>query len=421
MYRGNVPDVNAALFPATSRRCLREGLPVSRRTALEDSALRSVFGGPEGARESHLVLSTGRYNTFTRALDEASHAYHDALIEYGLSDETLVFTRVYLSDIRTQMEPLRSSALLRRLRTGAVSIVEQAPALRGPVSLLSYHIETAPASAAGKVVLNHSIDGWRNGVVFTGRHYSMLWTANHSGLGQRDTAVQTREIFRAYASVLRRHSMSLLKSGVRSWIYVRDIDDHYREMVRARRAFFEAEGLTPRTRYLASTGIEGNGRDADSLVTMDTLSYGNLCDGQIVRMEAPENLSPTIAYGVTFERGLRLRFGDRSHLYVSGTASIDRNGDVMYPNDVRRQTERILDNMRVLLAPHGAGLSDMAYLIVYLRDTRFAEKVLDIVSAQVPQGVPLLTVRGAVCRPSWLVEMEGMGIIHDRTQFKPFI
>ena len=77
-----------------------------------------------------------------------------------------------------------------------------------------------------------------------------------------------------------------------------------------------------------------------------------------------------IKYGVTFERGLRVRFGDRSHLYISGTASIDKNGDVIHVSDVKNQRRQTLDNVKALLSPHGARLKDMAYIIVYLRSLK---------------------------------------------------
>jgi enamine deaminase RidA (YjgF/YER057c/UK114 family) len=138
-------------------------------------------------------------------------------------------------------------------------------------------------------------------------------------------------------------------------------------------------------------------------------------------MEALDHLSPTIRYGVTFERGMRIRFGDRSHLYVSGTASIDKDGRTLYASDVRMQTRRALENVRALLAPHGADLHDLAYVVAYLRSFKDGKLVMDIVKTELPPEVPRLFVVGAVCRPAWLVEFEGVGIIPDRTDFPPFL
>ncbi len=167
-------------------------------------------------------------------------------------------------------------------------------------------------------------------------------------------------------------------------------------------------------------GIEGYSREVNSLVAFDAYAIKNLKQEQIIRMEAPENLSPTIKYGVTFERGTRVRFGDRSHLHISGTASIDKNGKVMYLSDVKKQTKRTIDNIKALLAPHGADFNDMAYLIAYIRNFKDRNKVLEVLKKEIPANIPLLLLEGAVCRPAWLVELEGVGIIPDSNDFPEF-
>lgn len=134
--------------------------------------------------------------------------------------------------------------------------------------------------------------------------------------------------------------MTLIDNTIKTWIYIRDIDNHYKGMIESRKAFFMEQGLTPETRYIASTGIGGISKEMDSIISLDDLSISKLKPEQIVPIDALENLAPTIKYGVTFERGILVRFGDRSHLYISGTASIDKNGKVLHISDVKRQTQR---------------------------------------------------------------------------------
>lgn len=116
----------------------------------------------------------------------------------------------------------------------------------------------------------------------------------------------------------------------------------------------------------------------DSIISLDALSISKLKPEQIVPIDALENLAQTIKYGVTFERGIRVRFGDRSHLYISGTASIDENGKVLHISDVKRQTQRTLENIQALLEPQRASMNDMAYLIVYLRSFKDKNKVMEV-------------------------------------------
>jgi len=380
----------------------------------------SSFSTPQGAEEFYMTCDTNDEVPFFRSLEELHTVYSEMLRECGLSEDTQVFCRFYLSDIANQKEELLRSRAGRMARSGAVSIIQQSPLSHGPVSLLAYHVKNAAASYEKKV-LACDTEGWRNGAVLTGKHYALVLTANFSGNGDFDAYNQTGEIFRTFNGVLKDNGLTLLGNTVRKWIYVRDIDNHYNGMVKARREYFAEHGLTSDTRFIASTGIEGKLKETDTLVSLDAISIKNLRREQIIRMEALDHLCPTIDYGVTFERGSRIQFGDRSHLYISGTASIDSAGKILYPGDVIRQTSRTIENIRALLAPHGADLADMAYLIVYLRDFKEQPKVMQVLEREIPPEIPLLFVEGAVCRPSWLVEIEGTGIIPDANEYPPFL
>lgn len=389
------------------------------REAIKPKVISS-FGEDSPTGEYFVALHAPAVNVFSAALDSLLDEYEKTLSEAGLSEDTTAFTRVYLSDIANQKDDLLSSQLFKHLRSGAVSVVEQGPVGEGPIAILSYHIKNSKANLP-RELLNHDPQAWRNGNLIKGNNYKMLWTAGYDGRGEFDSYGQTKDLFNKLTSVLDTYGMTLLDNTVRTWVYVRDIDNHYKGMVDARREYFIEQGLTPETRYIASTGIEGKSRTVDSLLTVDSLSIGGLVPEQIVRMEALENLSPTIKYGVTFERGTRIRFGDRSHFHISGTASIDKHGDVLHLGDVEKQAERTIDNVEALLSPHGADLNDMRYLLVYLRDVHAMDTVENIVRKRVPEHVPVLYLKGPVCRPTWLVEMEGVGIAADDTKYPPFI
>jgi enamine deaminase RidA (YjgF/YER057c/UK114 family) len=335
-----------------------------------------------------------------------------------LNDETMIFSRLFVSDYVNQKGLLDASPLVERLRTGALSVIEEAPVDGGPVALLSYHIRGFGAAPAPTRPNGGNVRGSTS--LFRGKDYSLLFTANHSDGGVFDAYQQTDVIFKDINLAIERSGMNLLDNTIRTWIFVRDIDNHYENMVRARREYFADHGLTERTRYLASTGIEGGGPSPEQLVTVDSLSIGPLAPGQIVRMETPSHMSPTIVYGVTFERGLRVRFGDRSHLHISGTASIDNTGNVLHVGDVAGQTRRAVENVRALLAEQHAALSDLAYLICYVRNLHEWKLVQDVLNAEIGTSIPIVPVVAKVCRPSWLFELEGMALVTDRTAFAPF-
>ncbi len=362
-----------------------------------------------GGTSEHFIIAHSRKNiAFQEALAELLDNYRACLQELGLTEETQAFSRFYLSDIANQNDALLASDILDRCARGAFAVIQQCPLNGSGVSLLAYHIKYS--EPVKRVVTALDNRGWRNTLKISAPNYDLLWSGNFSGFGQLDSRRQSDEIFSSYNQLINDHGMTLLKNTVRTWIYVRDIDNHYMGMVKSRVDYFDEQGLNKSTRYIASTGIEAKLDQVNSLVAMDALSISNLKKEQIIRMEALDMLSPTHLYGVTFERGCRVDFGDRSHFHISGTASIDADGEVVHPGDVSKQAMRVLRNVNALLESQGASLADMTHFIVYLRNITDVDKVTHVLSEVISDDTPMIFVEGTVCRPGWLVEIEGVGI-----------
>lgn len=124
---------------------------------------------------------------------------------------------------------------------------------------------------------------------------------------------------------------------------------------------------------------------------------------------APTHLNPTYEYGVSFERGTFVDYGDRRQVFISGTASINNRGEVMYPGDVRQQTQRMWENVEALLAEAGCTFADVGHCMVYLRDMADYAVVRDLFDRRFPQW-PVVMVHAPVCRSGWLIEMECMAV-----------
>jgi len=262
------------------------------------------------------------------------------------------------------------------------------------------------------------------GKKFKGKNYELTWLTNitsNNGQTSLDAKQQTNDILNTLNRIMKKNNQTLYQNLIRTWIYVRDIDNHYKDMVNSRRELFNDWGLTKQTRFVASTGIEGKNPQASTLISVDALCISNLKEEQIIKMEALEHLSPTIDYNVTFERGTRIRFGDRSHYYISGTASINKEGEVIYLDDVSKQTDRTLTNIESLLKSQKAGIKDITYLIVYLRNLEDLPIVKEVFQKRGILNLPTVLVQGAVCRPEWLVEIECMAIAPDKSKFPIFL
>jgi enamine deaminase RidA (YjgF/YER057c/UK114 family) len=391
---------------------------------LNEQIAISSFRSEAGCCETCIVITPNVFRAqFSDFLLEISRCIDVAVEQAGVSLASLVFSRLYLSDIENQKTEVQKSPLYEQLAGAAFSVIGQPPLTGGSSCLLLYFTEGLVARKLDRIrkADGNGEDTWGNTWVFRGQHYSLLWGANYTAADKCDSEDATRRLFEQLNHELEMNHMSTQHDLLRTWVYVRDVDNRYRGMVDARRAFFEQHGLTADFRFPASTGIEGQAHTVSCLVDMDALAYNKLAAEQIIRMEALEYLNPTIDYGVTFDRGIRIRFGDRSHMYISGTASINKCGDIQHPGDVLKQTERTVVNMSALLEKQGATLRDMAYIILYLRDTVAWSAVKEHLHTLVPAEIPIIPVSAAVCRPGWLIEMEGVAIVRDNAPFPKFL
>lgn len=310
---------------------------------------------------------------------------------------TVRFRRFFLSDAANQFPQLQLA--LEKLPPVPTSVVQQKPLDGTKIALWMYC--TSPMELSGGAPASNG--------------YTHYWTGSLVSSGQ-DSREQMSGIFQKLEQQL--NGLPVAENTVRTWIFVRDVDVNYAGVVEGRKDYFNRIGLTADTHYIASTGIEGRAPDWRNLVEMDAYTVKGLRTGQMQYLYAPEHLSPTALYGVTFERGTAVIYGDRRHVFISGTASIDKKGKILHTGDVAAQTGRMLENIQALLKEAGAGFKDIGMAIVYLRDPADYPLVKSILSERLP-SLNVLFVHGPVCRPGWLVEMECIALTQEGNKAYP--
>ena len=308
----------------------------------------------------------------------------------------LVWIRFHVSDIANQYAEICNAT---REIPAMVAVTGQAPLSGAHLAIEAYAID-----ADCTIECNDS-----NLCKIDFANYSWLFF-NAPKLNSSGSYDQMYEEFYYAENLLKEYSATVENNLQRTWIYCRDIDNNYAGLVKARRELFAERGMVSGTHYISSTGIEGQAYPHDRLVRMDNFVLLGHKREQISYLHALENLSPTHVYGVTFERGTRITYGDRSHYYISGTASIDKDGNVMHLCDVEKQTERLLDNVEALLAEGDGKLADLRQAVVYLRDPADRAAVEKVMSRRLSADTARIMVRGSICRPAWLVEMDAVAV-----------
>lgn len=127
-------------------------------------------------------------------------------------------------------------------------------------------------------------------------------------------------------------------------------------------------------------------------------------------------LNEAYDYGSAFSRGMRIELGKFVLLLISGTASIDDQGQTLHVGDLRAQTRRTFDNITALLAAEGATWKDIVRTTCYLRDIErdyqaFNEERTAFYKEQSLNPVPASTgIQAILCRPDLLVEIEAIAM-----------
>ena len=103
---------------------------------------------------------------------------------------------------------------------------------------------------------------------------------------------------------------------------------------------------------------------------------------------------------------------DRSLVYISGTASIDEQGNVVHIGDIEGQVNRMLLNVEQLLKGQGATVNDLVSAITYLKEPSFMQPFRDVCRRRkFPERIPNTLCVAEVCRPDWLCEMEAIAVL----------
>ena len=354
-------------------------------------------------REYHAMIQVDSpLLPFSQQLEAIMGAYRQLLQTYA--DARAVFKRYFLSDAANQADDV----LVADVTDCAKSIIQQAPLDGTKIGLwvwLQTNVHTRMTQGGLYEVAHGS--------------YRHFWNGSACNLAA-NSEYQTRLLFNEYIMQLMEEGCTLKDNAVRTWLFVNDVDLNYGGVVRARNQVFFTQGLKHDTHFIASTGIGGRQQDPNVLCQMDNYAVKGISEEQVHYLYAPTHLNRTSDYGVSFERGTYIDYGDRRHVFISGTASINNKGQVMYEKDVVKQTQRMWENVAALLAEADCTFDDVPLLIVYLRDTADYAVVRALYEERFPDK-PYIIVHAPVCRTGWLVEMECMAVkTVDNKQFEAF-
>ncbi len=132
---------------------------------------------------------------------------------------------------------------------------------------------------------------------------------------------------------------------------------------------------------------------------------------QVSAFHYPPRYSPK---SPSFSRAVVKHWGEATHLYISGTASIVGH-ETRHACDTLAQLDEILSNLEALVRKADrshdlpiASICDLSALKVYVRDPADVENITARMAQQLGGEIPVMLLRGDICRADLRLEIEGL-------------
>ena len=190
----------------------------------------------------------------------------------------------------------------------------------------------------------------------------------------------------------------------RTWMWLKDILSWYDEFNQVRNEFFTKRGLIgegTRQSMPASTGI-GLGPADGGDCAMDLMAVLEPVDCTKY-LQAGGKQQSALDYGSAFSRASKTVTPAGQTVFVSGTASIDADGETTHIGDAAGQINTTIENVRAVLADMHCSDEDVVQVIAYCKTTE-VERVFNSLKGTLPW--PWITVICDICRDDLLFEIE---------------
>ncbi len=100
-------------------------------------------------------------------------------------------------------------------------------------------------------------------------------------------------------------------------------------------------------------------------------------------------------------------------VYVSGQVAMDAGGNVVGEGDVAAQTERVLQNVAIVLEEAGGGMEDVVKVTVFIADMGMYDGIHEVRRRYFSEPYPASSMVevSALIDPRLLIEIEAVAVI----------
>jgi enamine deaminase RidA (YjgF/YER057c/UK114 family) len=191
---------------------------------------------------------------------------------------------------------------------------------------------------------------------------------------------------------------------VRTWIYLDRLLDWYTDFNAVRTQYFNKAGVFGQL-LPASTGI-GAANQCNAAIMMDVLAVQPKSNQLVIR-EVPSPLqNSALDYKSSFSRAVEMIYPTHKNLMISGTASINSNGETVYMDDPEKQIRQTMKVVHAILKSCDMGWEDLFRGIAYFKNMAYKPIYEKVASEIGIPRFPLAVSHADVCRHDLLFELE---------------
>jgi len=267
----------------------------------------------------------------------------------------------------------------------------------------------AADDASQRMVTTVETPAGRNGRLLVAADHRYFYLPSLIGVtdGNRLPASMVEQTENLFAIIERSLSCQgfRLNNVVRTWFYLANILKYYDRFNQVRNDMFQRAGILPQA-MPASTGIQGCSGNEECLADILALATDENADISVTPVLQSGRQNSAHHYGSAFSRAIRLNHGKRKMLFISGTASIDAQGNTVHVGEPERQVKETLHCLDVLLQEQGLDFSHIQYATCYCKLPAIWDLYQTLHRRMKLPSFPLVPVLADVCRDELLIEID---------------
>ncbi len=113
-----------------------------------------------------------------------------------------------------------------------------------------------------------------------------------------------------------------------------------------------------------------------------------------------------------YSHGYSVNLGGSKIIFTTGQIALDKNGEVVAPNDVEEQTRFVYDSLNKILAEEGSSLDDVVKTTIYVTDMNDFPKISKVRNEYLSRSEPVSTLVevSKLVKPDCKIEIEVIAI-----------